>query len=59
MAKHIATRKCYASDKKKALYRGFIKTDEKWLAKFEKDGCTAVVVLLTEDNHIYVAHAGS
>lgn len=59
MVKHVTTRKCYATDKKKALRKGFIRADEKFLNKFEKDGCTAVVALLTGDNHLYVANAGA
>jgi hypothetical protein len=59
MHMNITARKCYKTDKVKALRKGFIITDEKYLGKFEKDGCTAIVALLTEDNHLYVANAGT
>ena len=56
---NITARKSYKTDKKKAIRKGFIITDEKYLSKFEKDGCTALVALLTENNHLYVANAGT
>jgi len=55
---NVVERKCYKTDKRKALHKGFILTDEKFLEKFVKDGCTAIVALLTSDNHLYVANAG-
>jgi len=58
MIKHIATQENFATDKINALLQGFIKTDEKYLGKYEEDGCTVVVTILTEDNQLYVAHAG-
>jgi len=58
MHKNITERKCYKEDKKKALLKGFLRTDEKYLAKSNDDGCCAVVSLLTEENHIYVANLG-
>jgi len=58
MPKHIATQESFATDKIQALREGFIKTDEKYLGKYEEDGCTAVVAILTEDNQLYIAHAG-
>jgi len=57
--KNVLERKCYATDKKKALTKGFIKTDEKYLAKVKDDGSCAVVALLTKsDYHLYVANVG-
>jgi serine/threonine protein phosphatase PrpC len=50
--------KAYASDKSAALTEAFIKCDKKYIERVEDDGCTALVVLLTADNHLYVAHAG-
>jgi serine/threonine protein phosphatase PrpC len=50
--------KAYATDKSAALTEAFIKCDKKYIERVEDDGCTALVVLLTADNHLYVAHAG-
>jgi serine/threonine protein phosphatase PrpC len=50
--------KAYATDKSAALTEAFIKCDKKYIERVEDDGCTALVVLLTTDNHLYVAHAG-
>jgi protein phosphatase 2C family protein 2/3 len=50
--------KAYATNKSAALTEAFIKCDKKYIERVEDDGCTALVVLLTTDNHLYVAHAG-
>jgi serine/threonine protein phosphatase PrpC len=59
LAKNITTNKSYSKNKQKAILKGFIETDAKYLEKFETDGSTALLVLLLEDNTMYVANAGS
>ena len=58
MSKNITLRKCYKEDKKKAITKGFLRTDERYLSKMKSDGCTAIVALLTDDNKLYVGNAG-
>jgi hypothetical protein len=58
MLKNIIERKCYNDDKKKALVKGFLRTDEKYQGKVKDDGCCAIVTLLTPENHLYVANVG-
>jgi protein phosphatase 2C family protein 2/3 len=55
---NMLQRKCYATDKKKALIKAFLITDHDYLLKTPEDGCTALAALLTADNTLYVANAG-
>jgi len=56
--KNITERKCYKVDKKSALIKGFLRTDQKYQGKGKNDGTCAVVALLTEDNRLWVANVG-
>lgn len=56
---NICQNENYHKDKKKAIVEGFIQTDAKYLKKFEDDGSTALVAILTDQNDLWVAHAGS
>lgn len=59
MHKNITERKCYKDDKKKAITKGFLRTDDRYLSKSKPDGCTACIALLTSSGTLYIGNAGT